>query len=440
MFKFSFLAALCFFSCYSINAQTHTPVHLSQSIPNANSSGFYRYLPADYATSNKNYPLIIWMHGAGQTGNGTPAELPKVLELGLTNVISTGGFPASFTVNDSSYSFIVISPQFAAWPSATNVGGMLNYVMANYRVDPERVYLLGMSAGGAGVWNYASASVANSNRIAAIILFAGASNATQAQANRIASTNLPVWAFHNTNDGTIPVSYSRNWLNIINAYIPTPSPLMRLTEFPVVSGDAVIAHDCWTNTTVPSYKINNQNIYEWLLSYWQRVVPANIPPVAQAEADAFIVLPANLSLNGLQSSDPDGIIVSYRWRKISGPASHLFSDSTSANPTVQNLTAGLYSFELTVTDNKNASAADSISIQVLPEATFTWEGAVSTDWQNAANWKNNLPALSASVVVIPAGRPHYPIIQTLISIKSLYCATGAVVTVSSNGSLIIQEQ
>ena len=439
MFKFYLMAVLCFCSYCTISAQTHTPVHLSQSIPNANSWGFYQYLPANYAASNKNYPLIIWLHGAGQTGYGTPAELPKVLEQGLPNVISTGGFPAIFTVNESSYSFIVISPQFADWPTATNVEGILAHVIANYRVDPERVYLLGMSAGGAGVWDYASESVANSNKIAAIIPFVGAMNPTLAQANRIASTSLPVWAFHNTNDGTIPVSYSRNWINMINAYIPTPSPLMRLTEFSV-RGNAVTAHDCWTNTTVPSYKVNNQNIYEWLLSYRQRVVPANLPPVAQAGADAFVVLPANLSLNGLQSSDPDGMIVSYRWRKISGPASHLFSDSTIANPTVQNLTAGSYTFALTVTDNKNASAADSISIQVLPEATFTWEGAVSTDWQNAANWKNNLPASSASVVVIPAGRPHYPIIQTLISIKSLYCATGAVVTVSSNGSLIIQEQ
>ncbi|RYE18370.1 MAG: hypothetical protein EOP51_22110, partial [Sphingobacteriales bacterium] len=364
MFKFYTMIALCFALSFATSAQTHTPVYFSQNIANANSKSFYRYLPADYATSGKNYPLIIWLHGAGQIGNGSTADLPKVLWYGLPNVISTGGFPASFTVNDNSYSFIVISPQFAAWPTATNVGGILAHVMANYRVDPERVYLLGMSAGGGGVWDYASASVANANKLAAIIPFAGTMNPTQAQANRIASTQLPVWAFHNTNDGTVPVTNSRNWRTRINGYVPTPNPLMRLTEFPVVSSNAVIAHDCWTNTTVPTYKLNNQNIYEWLLNYKRRVTPVNISPFASAGDDVFVVLPSNVNLSGHQSTDPDGSIVSYRWRKVSGPASYLFSDSTIATPVVQNLSAGLYSFELTVTDNQNATDKDTVLVNV----------------------------------------------------------------------------
>ncbi len=367
MFKLYTVIIACCLASTNLFSQTHTPIYLSQSIPNANSKGFYRYLPADYNSSTKNYPLIIWFHGAGQLGQGNAIDLPKVLQLGLPNVISNGGFPATFTVADTVHSFIVISPQFVAWPSATNVAGMITYVTANYRINPDRIYLLGMSAGGGGVWDYASASVANSNKLAAIIPFAGTTNPTQAQASIIASTSLPVWAFHNTNDGTIPVTNSRNWRNMINGYIPTPNPLMRLTEFPVVSSDAIIAHDCWTNTTVPTYKVNNQNIYEWLLGYRKRVNTANIPPAAYAGDDAAVFLPASLSLNGLQSSDPDGSIVSYRWRKVSGPASHLFSDSTLANPTVQNLSVGVYSFELTVTDNQNASSKDTMLANVSPE-------------------------------------------------------------------------
>ncbi len=401
MFKFYTLLVACCLAYSGIFAQTHTPVYLSQSIPNANSKGFYRYLPADYASSTKNYPVIIWLHGAGQIGQGNSTDLPKVLQLGLPNVISNGGFPATFNVADTSYSYIVISPQFASWPTAVNVAGIISYVTANYRIDQERIYLLGMSAGGGGVWEYASASVANSNRLAAIIPFAGTTNPTQAQANRIASTNLPVWAFHNTNDGTVPVTNSRNWRNLINAYTPTPSPLMRLTEFPIVSSNAIIAHDCWTNTTVPSYKVNNQNIYEWLLGYKKRVITVNIPPTAYAGDDAFIVLPSNLALDGLLSSDPDGSITSYRWRKIAGPSAYLFSDSTLANPTVQNLAAGLYSFELTVTDNQNASSKDTMLANVSPELSQGAErrvlidvgptpsaGAVTPSPSNGYYWNN----------------------------------------------------
>ncbi len=392
MFKFyALLTGICLF-CTTLFAQTHTPVSLSQIIPNTNSKGFYRYLPADYNTSGKNYPVIIWLHGAGQVGQGTTTDLPKVLQLGLPNVISNGGFPATFNVANTDYSFIVISPQFIAWPSGSNLAAMITYVTANYRVDADRIYLLGMSAGGGGVWDYASLSTANSNRVAAIIPFAGTMNPTQAQANRIASTNLPVWAFHNTNDGTVPVSNSRNWRNMINGYSPTPNPLMRLTEFPVVSGNAVIAHDCWTNTTVPTYKVNNQNIYEWLLTYKKRIVTVNQPPIAYAGEDAFVVLPSNLTLSGSQSSDPDGTVTSYRWRKISGPASYQFSDSTIANPTVQNLGIGQYSFELTVTDNQNASSKDTMFANVSPAVVQGSERQVLID----VGPSPNVGALTAS--------------------------------------------
>ncbi|HSN62109.1 MAG TPA: hypothetical protein VLR49_14315, partial [Ferruginibacter sp.] len=353
----------CLFNSY-IYSQTHTPVYFSQSISNANSKGLYQYLPAGYTTSAKNYPLIIWLHGAGQIGQGNTTDLPKVLLYGLTNVISKGNFPASFTVDDSSFSFIVISPQFISNPTGNNVAAIITHVINNYRVDPERIYLLGMSAGGGALWEYASISSANSNKLAAIIPFAGNLNPSQVQANRIASANLPVWAFHNTNDGTVPVTNSRNWRNYINSYIPTPNPLLKLTEFPVVSSNAVIAHDCWTNTTVPTYKENGINIYEWLLKYKKRIVTSNIPPIAFAGNDASVILPANLSLSGSLSSDPDGSIVSYRWRKIGGPASYTFSDSTISNPTVQNLSIGIYSFELTVTDNLNATTKDTMLANV----------------------------------------------------------------------------
>lgn len=92
--------------------QTQAPVYLSQTISNANSNGFYRYLPSGYAANTKNYPLIIWVHGAGQIGQGNVTDLPKVLEWGVPKIINDGGFPAGFTVGDSSFSFIIISPQF----------------------------------------------------------------------------------------------------------------------------------------------------------------------------------------------------------------------------------------------------------------------------------------------------------------------------------------
>lgn len=369
--KISFTILLSILLSFNSWSQTQTPVYLSQTITNASCKGFYRYLPADYATSAKSYPVIIWVHGAGQVGQGTTTDLPKVLEWGLPKIISEGGFPSSFTVNGTQHSFIVISPQFMGWPSGTNVNAMINYVSNNYRIDAERIYLMGISAGGGGVWDYASISIANSDRIAAMIPFCGTMSPTQTLAGRIAASKLPIWAFHNTYDGTVPVANSRNWVNYINSYVPAPTPAAKLTEFPVQSNDAVIAHECWSLATLPTYKPQPQgiNIYEWLLQYKRRTTVVNAAPVARAGNDTSVVLPATVRLNGDASTDADGIIASYRWRKISGPASFTIADSTAANTTLTNLSPGIYQFELRVTDNGGAVGTDNIIINVY--AAFT---------------------------------------------------------------------
>ncbi len=361
--KFTLFFALLFVGTM-LFSQTQTQVYLSQSITGASCKGFYQCLPPNYNADIKNYPLIIWVHGAGQVGEGNIADLPKVLEWGVPKIISEGGFPASFSVGDSSFSFIVISPQFTGWPSGGNVGAILTYAMSNYRVDPTRVYLMGISAGGGAAWEFASLNITNSNKIAAMIPFCGAFAPTQTLANRIAAANLPVWAFHNTNDGTVPVAYSRNWKTYINNYTPTPNPQTKLTEFPLISSDAIIAHECWSQATLPGYKPEGINIYEWMLGYRQRTVNVNLPPLAAAGQDIGVVLPANAIMDGSSSVDQDGIIVAYKWRKVNGPSSYTFSDSVAVSPVISNLTEGVYQFELTVTDNMGAVSKDSLTVNV----------------------------------------------------------------------------
>ncbi len=95
------------------------------------------------------------------------------------------------------------------------------------------------------------------------------------------------------------------------------------------------------------------------------VCHANIPPVADAGADQTITLPTNsANLNGSASSDSDGTITSYVWNWVSGPSGINPADTVS--PTVSGMVAGTYVFELTVTDNDNASDSDTVSITVNP--------------------------------------------------------------------------
>jgi hypothetical protein len=93
------------------------------------------------------------------------------------------------------------------------------------------------------------------------------------------------------------------------------------------------------------------------------VNPENLPPVANAGIDQSIVLPSNkVTLSG-SGTDADGFIISYSWRQISGPADKLTSLNTAVT-VLDNLIAGSYKFELTVTDNKGAKGKDSVNVDV----------------------------------------------------------------------------
>ncbi len=92
----------------------------------------------------------------------------------------------------------------------------------------------------------------------------------------------------------------------------------------------------------------------------------NQPPVANAGADATIVLPVNSIVLSGSGTDPDGTIVSYQWNKVAGPAQFVVMAPLSAQTIVNNLVQGVYQFELTVTDNSGASDKDTIQIAVNP--------------------------------------------------------------------------
>lgn len=92
---------------------------------------------------------------------------------------------------------------------------------------------------------------------------------------------------------------------------------------------------------------------------------ANRSPLAKAGADQTIKLPKDsVSFDGSSSSDPDGSITSYLWAKISGPVSFNIINASASKTAVTNLAAGVYQFQLTVTDNGALSAKDTVQVAV----------------------------------------------------------------------------
>jgi hypothetical protein len=237
--------------------QTHTARSV---IINSNCKEYYEYLPINYASGTQTYPLIIFIHGVGELGNGN-TDLSKVLANGPPSLIEQKKFPVSLTVNGNSFSFIVISPQFVAWPSATDVNTVLDYAIANYRVDINRIYITGLSMGGGATWDYAGANAGYASRIAALLPVCGASSLSQSACDRIAASNLPVWATHNNGDDVVTVQNTLNNVSKINSHLPAPNPLAKQSIFNATG------HNAWSRTYDPNWRDSGYNVYEWMLRY-----------------------------------------------------------------------------------------------------------------------------------------------------------------------------
>jgi ribosomal protein L14 len=103
----------------------------------------------------------------------------------------------------------------------------------------------------------------------------------------------------------------------------------------------------------------------------------NQPPVANAGANITIMLPTNTATLSGSGTDADGTIVSYQWTKISGPSQYTLGTPTKAKTTVGNLLQGIYTFELKVTDNSGASAADTVQVTVNAAAQIINQSPVA---------------------------------------------------------------
>src|SRR5215211_5379403 len=238
------------FILIAATAQSFTPKYVSTS---PNSGGYYEYLPAGY-NNWQTYPLIIFLHGIGECGSGQPGELEKLTWQGIPRLISWGQFPTSFTVGGQTHSFIVISPQFRGWASASDINDVVNYAIKNYRVNTARIYVTGLSMGGGLTWDYASTY---NSQVAAIVPSCGASWPNASGAQNIANGKIAVWATHNDDDPTVPSWYTKDWVTNISNY----GGNAKKTIWPYGG------HDSWTTTYNPNFRENGMNVYEWMLQY-----------------------------------------------------------------------------------------------------------------------------------------------------------------------------
>lgn len=323
--------------------------------------GFNEFLPEDYRKTGERHPLIIFLHGIGERGDGKK-DLSKAVSAGLPKFIRQG-HKMRFQVNGKWESFVVLVPQldskYGYWRNFYTEE-MIKYAKANLNIDPNRIFLTGMSLGGGGVWEFASSSPENAKSLAAIVPVCGTCRLSSAA--NIAKSNLPIWAFHAEDDKTVTVACTNNAIrNILNAG-PLIEPLV--TIWP--NGN----HGIWDRVYDPNSSYVKPNIYIWMLSQASTSgntggKSPNQKPVANAGPDQEITLPKNtVTVDGGKSEDKDGKITGYKWTKVSGPNQFKIQQPNNKKTEITELVEGTYTFRLTVTDDANASATDDVIIKV----------------------------------------------------------------------------
>lgn len=197
---------------------------------------------------NQTYPISFFMGGNGE-----------VATQGTINVIRNGTL-AEYLYKGNDVDMIVMSIQHINLNWNTKfIDEAVVYGLANYPVDTKKVYMIGISGGGFGCWNYA---VDYASKLTAIVPISGGGNTGKACNLK----TLPIWAFCNNPD---PIVDYTNSVKMTNAVIACPSTLVKFDMFPDNG------HDCWRrifDQNHPDWSLPGKNdaakvdIYSWLLS------------------------------------------------------------------------------------------------------------------------------------------------------------------------------
>ena len=212
----------------------------------------WRLLRPERVEEGHRYPVVLFLHGAGERGSDNRAQL-KYLPTWLAEPALRERHPcfvvapqcrADHMWVDVAWAAPRSTPR-AAEPTADLAAAVaaLDAVLAAEPADPDRVLLTGLSMGGYGTWDLAARIP---ERFAAIAPICGGGDETTAP--RLAK--LPIWAFHGAEDRVVPPGRSRSMVAAVKEAGGTP----KYTEFERVG------HDSWT----PAYR--DPAVLDWLFA------------------------------------------------------------------------------------------------------------------------------------------------------------------------------
>ncbi len=241
------MTAMLYFTSFITEREFESNIFYS---PNGDSLLYRIYIPKKFK-KERNYPLVLFFHGAGERGNDNVKQLTHGVEEILTyskkNGIETFILAPQCPENKQWVDTPWDAPShtMSDKPSSSMqlVLQLLDELIAVYPLDINRLYVTGLSMGGFAVWDIIQRFP---DKFAAAVPVCGGGDASLAYRVK----DVPIWAFHGDQDKTILPKRSRDMINAIK--LAGGNPIY--TEYKGV------AHDSWTKAYA------NQEMLNWMFS------------------------------------------------------------------------------------------------------------------------------------------------------------------------------
>ena len=241
----------------------------------------YRYLvPAGYKSANA-YPLIVFLHGSGERGSDNTAQL---------NNNANGALQLVSAANQAALPCFMLAPQASVsegWNANTlgQVIRAIEHLKTVYSIDPNRIYVTGLSMGGGGSWDIITRYPFY---FAAAVPMSGWGAGSY---ERI--VGVPIWAFHSANDGTVAVSGSDNAVSAVR----------QLGGRVIYTRYATGGHGIWPTAYA------NPNLLPWMMTQYRNEPVVGDPIISITSPGQHLALPPATSTRNVTgiASVPGGV-------------------------------------------------------------------------------------------------------------------------------------
>lgn len=194
------------------------------------------------------YPLLLFFHGAGERGNDNVRQMNLISEYLKTETFKRQSAfvllpqcPESQKWVDADWTQLTSTYKDIPERSMILTVNLIDKIISEYKIDTNRLYVMGLSMGGFGVWDIITRYP---SKFAAAVPICGGGDEYQI----VKTKNTAIWAFHGGMDVLVNVSRSKNMIDALEGV----NLNIKYTEYKNVG------HNAW------DYVFKEEHLTEWL--------------------------------------------------------------------------------------------------------------------------------------------------------------------------------